>query len=164
MRTSYLHRFLGTKNYRRTILRFCRAIKASGLNFDAIAYRGQSGALIAAPVALFLKKHLILVRKEDECSHSSYSVEGCTKNYCRYIIVDDLISCGNTVQHIYSKVADKLYFPDLVAVFVCSGHPADIRYAIGVNEWDFPIHCLSQRRIYRQRKKQNSIEFEKFPR
>jgi hypoxanthine phosphoribosyltransferase len=72
--------------------------------FDAIAYRGASGAITASIIAYKLKKPLILVRKpEDNKGHSPYSVEG-PKVVKRYLIVDDFMSSGSTYEAIRNAI------------------------------------------------------------
>ena len=65
------------------------------VEFDAVAFRGMSGALVAPAVAMRLKKTLLMVRKDIANTHSSKLVEG--KVETAYIIVDDLISSGQTI-------------------------------------------------------------------
>jgi orotate phosphoribosyltransferase len=72
--------------------------------FEAIAFRGMSGALIAPMVAEAMNKQLILVRK-GESSHSDHEVEGYRIALdTHYIILDDLISSGETVKVIVEKI------------------------------------------------------------
>src|SRR5271166_4732220 len=71
--------------------------------FDAIAFRGLSGSLVAPIVALRLKKTLLAVRKDTSDSHSSYMVEGDLAAK-RYVIVDDFIAGGSTVYNIMKEV------------------------------------------------------------
>src|SRR4051812_10409313 len=59
----------------------------SRYDFDAIAFRGLSGALFAPTVAMKMGKTLIAVRKKSTI-HSSRIVEG-DYNARRYIILDD---------------------------------------------------------------------------
>jgi len=78
--------------------------KHHGDTFDAIAYRGASGAIIASIIAHQLKKPLILVRKpEDTKGHSPYSLEG-PKSVKRYLIVDDFMSSGKTYEAIREAI------------------------------------------------------------
>jgi orotate phosphoribosyltransferase-like protein len=72
--------------------------------FDAIAFRGLSGALIAPIVAMEMDKTLLAVRKREEHRHSEMVVEG-DLNAKRYVILDDLVSMGTTVKAIISEVA-----------------------------------------------------------
>lgn len=68
------------------------------LKFDAIAFRGQSGAGVAYPVSIQTGVPLVLVRK-NESSHG-YDIEGPNKIVKRYIIIDDFVSTGATVRAI----------------------------------------------------------------
>lgn len=79
-----------------------KLIRESGIKFDAIAVRGNSGLLLGPLVATVLNKGLILVRKDCQ-SHASYTVEGCTE-VKRYIIVDDLIESGKTIKEMRDKI------------------------------------------------------------
>jgi adenine/guanine phosphoribosyltransferase-like PRPP-binding protein len=75
-----------------------------GKRFDSLAFRGMSGAVIAPPVAIALKKHLIMVRKPEEPTHSDFPVEG-NINSRKYIIIDDFMSSGKTARAIIEAVA-----------------------------------------------------------
>jgi adenine/guanine phosphoribosyltransferase-like PRPP-binding protein len=77
----------------------------SDKSFEAIAFSGNSGALLAAPLALALDKGLILVRKPDTECHSDYKVEGL-KEASTYIIVDDFVASGSTVEFIRRRVEE----------------------------------------------------------
>ena len=71
---------------------------------EAIAFRGMSGALIASPVAVRLQKSLILVRKPNDGSHSSYKVESCKVEPKNYVILDDFVSSGKTANAIIKAI------------------------------------------------------------
>jgi len=76
--------------------------------FDAIAFRGNSGALIAPTLALALDKTMLMIRKNCPCgihsfSHSSHEVEG-DYGAKTYIIADDIISSGTTAQAIVEEI------------------------------------------------------------
>jgi adenine/guanine phosphoribosyltransferase-like PRPP-binding protein len=79
------------------------------LQFDAIAFRGMSGCLFAAPLAYALGKPMILVRKKCKCgkaqSHSNMNVEG-DRAALTYIIVDDFTCSGNTVREIHKAISN----------------------------------------------------------
>lgn len=78
-----------------------RALKK--IEFDAIAFTGLSGAVLASAVALKLNKLLYCVRKQGENRHSDYDVEG-PLGALRYIIIDDLIQTGGTLRRIIKQV------------------------------------------------------------
>lgn len=70
---------------------------------DAIAFRGMSGALIGPSIALRLNKSMILIRKDNDNSHSGMNAEG-DPTARTYIIVDDFQSSGSTAKEIFKGV------------------------------------------------------------
>ena len=74
------------------------------VEFDTLAFRGMSGAFLGPTLALRLNKSMILVRKEDDDSHSFHKVEG-NKLASRYVIVDDFVCSGDTQKAIIDAVA-----------------------------------------------------------
>jgi len=91
------------------------------VKFDAIAFRGMSGAAIAYPVSAIAGYHLIGVRKRRK-SHGG-NVEGSeNRNIRRYIILDDFVAGGDTVRAIVRAVEkeqsyyDEEDFPKCVGV------------------------------------------------
>ncbi len=70
------------------------------LKFDAIVFRGNSGAAIAFPVSVATGIPVVLVRKEG--SHGS-KIEGSC-NVSKYIILDDFISSGDTMRKILNEM------------------------------------------------------------
>lgn len=74
------------------------------LDFDVVVFRGFSGAIIGAPVALQLKKDWALVRKPNDASHTSNRIEGSV--WGRYVIVDDFIDSGKTMRAILETVKE----------------------------------------------------------
>jgi adenine/guanine phosphoribosyltransferase-like PRPP-binding protein len=99
----YLRNLLPTDALRKTIEAAVRVLELR--DFDAIAFQGMSGALIAPALALKLDKNLLMVRKQGNNTHSTYSVEGDAAAE-RYVIVDDLVDTGSTVMRIIQKVAE----------------------------------------------------------
>jgi len=71
--------------------------------FEAIAFTGLSGSVLAGAVALEMDKYLYCVRKSNESRHSEYQVEGPSTGL-RYIILDDFICTGSTVDRIIELV------------------------------------------------------------
>ena len=100
--------------------------------FDAIAFRGLSGALIAPSVADQLGKKLIAIRKPDDGSHGT-SVEGETSE-TQYIILDDFVSSGSTVRAIIDAITSnaraKNSFPLAVLTYRKGWHEDGIRCKI----------------------------------
>lgn len=101
----YLNQFDSIAKYKSIVKKVCRLIRQSKIEFSHIAVAGVSGMTIGGPVALRLKKNLIVVRKEEDC-HSDCQVEGIPANNKQfgYIIIDDCIDSGKTVFNIYSAI------------------------------------------------------------
>jgi orotate phosphoribosyltransferase len=94
----YLKDILDNVRLKKIISHLTKIIKRKvGLdNFDAIMYRGMSGAGVATTIGYLLNKPLIMVRKETNNCHSHALIEGAIKAN-RVIIIDDCISTGNTL-------------------------------------------------------------------
>jgi hypothetical protein len=99
----YMRAVVITDNLRQNVKNCVRALRK--MEFDAIAFRGMSGALLAPAVALSMKKNLLMVRKPADDSHSMMMVEG-DKAARRYVIIDDLISTGATVRTIFKEIRE----------------------------------------------------------
>jgi orotate phosphoribosyltransferase-like protein len=74
-------------------------IKQKQLKFDAILVTGVSGIIMGSIVARLLRKHLTIVRKSNDGSHSTYFVENFRAN-SSYIFLDDLIASGETYYNV----------------------------------------------------------------
>jgi hypothetical protein len=71
-------------------------------DFDAVAFRGMSGALVGPCIAMLMNKSMIMVRKHADC-HSDICVEG-DKAARHYVIADDFQSTGRTARTIVREV------------------------------------------------------------
>jgi len=71
-----------------------------------LAVRGTSGTAIGGAVSLVSDLPLVVVRKEEDDSHAKHygTVQGMRGTGGYYVIVDDLVDSGNTVQVIASTV------------------------------------------------------------
>jgi phosphoribosylpyrophosphate synthetase len=76
------------------------------LDIDAIAFCGSSGCAIAFNLAAKHKIPLMYVRKKDEKSHSTSRVECNDKKVevKKYLIVDDFVDRGRTVDYITENI------------------------------------------------------------
>lgn len=77
------------------------------VSFDAIAFTGVSGALLAPPIARECGAGLILVRKAQDNSHAGIALEGALDAET-YIIVDDFVSSGDTVRNIIESITKNI--------------------------------------------------------
>ena len=118
MSSEYLRDPLCGKKLRKIAKAISRSVKKSGLEFDSIAFRGMSGALLAPTVASLLEKPLLLVRKGKTSRHSKRSVEGYIGKGCSYIIIDDFIFSGETVKEIQQEINDECDDTECVGIFL----------------------------------------------
>lgn len=74
--------------------------------FDSIAVQGTSGLVIGAPVALAMRKPLVIVREDTElqCYHSQ-DVENARNAGERVLFLDDQISSGATLADVRRKLS-----------------------------------------------------------
>jgi orotate phosphoribosyltransferase len=72
--------------------------------FQAIAFCGSSGAAAAYIAGVALQVPVIYVRKPKETAHGSNLESNATKQIKSYVIVDDFICSGNTIDHIINKI------------------------------------------------------------
>lgn len=78
------------------------AITESKIKYDAIAFRGVSGAAVGFPLSYLLKKPIICLRKAGS-SHCPYPYEGVV-GVKSYIIVDDFVDTGKSIKDIVEMI------------------------------------------------------------
>lgn len=78
------------------------------LKFDAIAFSGFSGSSIAFPVSVVTGLPLLAVRKDTDDSHHKrgYGVLEGAIDAKSYVILDDFISGGSTMERIISRIEE----------------------------------------------------------
>lgn len=105
VQSSHMRSTLIQENLRSTTAKIVKALKEfdKEVPFDAIAFRGMSGAMLAGILSYRLKKDLLLVRKPEDSTHSPYKVEG-NHGAEKYVIVDDIVSSGATVKNIVQSI------------------------------------------------------------
>lgn len=102
--------------------------RLKGVEFDAVAVTGVSGIAFGAVLAFALKKHLVVVRKEESPpSHSWKPVEGPVK-VTNYLFVDDLVDSGDTFRRVVAAVAKRYPAAHRVGVLCYhqTPHEADV--------------------------------------
>lgn len=97
-KSAYLSSVLDPRRLKVVVKLLVKVIKRKvGLdNFDAIAYRGMSGAGVATTLGYLFGKPLLLVRKGNVSCHTSRRTEGAVKAE-RILVVDDCIATGETL-------------------------------------------------------------------
>ena len=91
--------------------------------YDTIAFTGQSGSALAYILAHSLNKKMICVRKDSDNSHyftdSGNNFEGYV-NAKKYIIVDDFICSGESIDKIVQTVQAKIPKAKCVGILLYS--------------------------------------------
>lgn len=126
---SYLKPLFDVKAYPKIVETVAAFIARTPISYEAIAFRGMSGALLVPALCAKLGKPMIMVRKkikgEYEHTHSAFITEGPTQGL-HYIIVDDLIASGSTMNSIiealpHSKCVGIFLWLDNEAIFSPAG-------------------------------------------
>lgn len=91
----------------------------SDVDFEAFAFCGMSGALIAPLLSYKMKKELLLVRKPSDTTHSIYLVEG-NLSVSKVIIVDDCVDSGKTVTRIVARIRSYTQMTDPAGLLLYS--------------------------------------------
>ncbi len=73
-------------------------------SIDALAYTGSSGAAAAYVLGTALDLPVVYVRKKDENSHGKRVEANTDEPIKNYLIIDDFISSGTTVENIVSGI------------------------------------------------------------
>lgn len=101
----YLQAALHPKSFKSIINTLAEELKPFKDKFDTIVFTGSSGCMVGPALASKMNKQMLLVRKENDNSHSSYLCEGYYE-LSNYIIIDDLISTCRTIRRIVGRIID----------------------------------------------------------
>jgi adenine/guanine phosphoribosyltransferase-like PRPP-binding protein len=115
---------LNHKNRNKIIIKAVCDLRKITKDFDSIACCGTSGLMVVPQISEILDKHIVIVRK-GERSYSDFIVEGVAPY--RYIIIDDLICSGDTINHINRQI--KTEHPRAICVGVYCYMPEECAYA-----------------------------------
>lgn len=86
------------------------------VDFSAIAVSGVSGLILSGHLSIELDVALIVVRKTMEGTHSKNKVEGPMEG--RYIIFDDLICTGKTVERMIEDISNSNPYAEHVGTYL----------------------------------------------
>lgn len=124
--TSYLRTVFNPEVFPITIAKTLETAKLlwKEYGFDTIAFCGVSGAAMAFVLAHEMRIPLLCVRKRGENSHfddgDRRHLEGNT-GVKKYLIVDDFISSGRTVNYIMDTIHQDIPNAECVAMLMYSG-------------------------------------------
>ena len=124
---------------KQTIAKALKTLRAfrKRVNFDAIAFRGMSGAILAPILADRLNVKLLVVRKEEEKTHSDFYVEGSDTPE-KYVIVDDFVSSGDTIRITVRDIADNFPQAKFVGLYLYQSNVYNDGCARSLLDENFP--------------------------
>ena len=90
-----------------------------GVEFDTIVVTGVSGLVFGIPLAQRMNKHIAIVRKDKDGTHSHKSIEATVTRaeFGRWLFVDDLIDTGKTEKRVKAKIKEHT---DGIAIYIGS--------------------------------------------
>ncbi len=116
---SYLSPYLSGKSINETVEKIETEFPFLKEDCDTLAVRGNSGLLIGSVLASKWDKDLIIVRKDEESSHSDEQVEGWGYEQ-KILIVDDFIETGSTIGAIYESLMNSCDSPTILGILLYS--------------------------------------------
>lgn len=91
-------------------------IKAANLDFDVVVCSGLSGVLVAPQIAEALGKDIMIVRK-GETSHGKPIEKDYDTLAHRYLIIDDFVETGETIDRIRRELSEFANYSKCVGVY-----------------------------------------------
>jgi adenine/guanine phosphoribosyltransferase-like PRPP-binding protein len=136
--TNYLINVLTPSRHKKKLSTATRIIRASDEKWDAIVCMGNSGTLFAGGLSVRLGLPIILVRKPQENTHSTYLVEGLFSGK-QLLFIDDFISSGKTLMTASNMIKDK--FGKKCKITHAYFYRSDSLYQVrnGKLQWDVPV-------------------------
>lgn len=97
-----------------------KTLRENGIDFDCIIVTGLSGVVVGAPLALRLRKNLLVLRKDKEDSHDAPGAllgAALLDHSSRVLFVDDFISGGTTLRRCEKALEESKSLATLVGTF-----------------------------------------------
>ena len=128
IQTSYLRSVYETKLFQKTVDKAIQEADAllQKYQFDTVAFTGTSGAAMAYILAYKLNLQLLCVRKKTDGSHFHKSYPFSDRGWVcegnlgskRYLIVDDFITSGGTINYIVDSIQKEAPFAQCVSMLM----------------------------------------------
>lgn len=118
---AYLRSVFAPDALDRTARRAVKTLRPFAGRFDAIAFTGHSGTIVAPLVAVRLHKPMVLVRKPGSEGHMmAYEsrVQGASAQGLRYLILDDVVSTGATVRRVIQELSENRAASEFAGLYV----------------------------------------------
>jgi hypothetical protein len=114
--SEYLHLVFDPEEYKETLVSVMNCLET--IEYEAIAFRGSSGAAVAFPLSLLVDKPLIQIRKNT--GHHAKSLYEGVYGIKSYVIVDDFMESGETIVSVVKQV-EKFHRTDNYLPPKCNG-------------------------------------------
>ena len=116
--------------------------------FDTIAFSGMSGAAMAYILAHWMDMPLLCVRRKEDGSHRrsllpNQLLEG-NFGVRKYLIVDDFIDTGSTVNYIIESIAREIPTAKCVSMLMYAGS-GTVPYNYKHTTWTEPVKVVSSK-------------------
>lgn len=95
---------LNHKERNRIIIKAVCDLRKIANDFDSISCCGVSGLMVVPQIAELLNKNILIIRKNEK-RYSEFRTEGIAP--LRYVVIDDLICSGTTINHITNIIKDE---------------------------------------------------------
>ena len=122
---SHLHRFFEPKILKKTVNGISSKMKKfkKDIPFDYVCLTGISGAAIGFPVCVRMGYNPLFIRKSQDKTHSSFMIEGYVEKLkenenIKYVIIDDLIDSGKTINRIIKTMKNAFNHSECVGIFL----------------------------------------------
>jgi hypothetical protein len=116
--SGYLHKILDADCLKREVSAAIEILRS--VNFDAIAVIGSSGTIFGGALSYATGKPLILVRKENDASHSNFQAEG-DPVLRTYLFVDDTVATGASRSKVKWSIRHEFPHMEYVGTYTYQG-------------------------------------------
>jgi orotate phosphoribosyltransferase len=115
---------LNHKERNRIIIKAVCDLRKISNDFDSIACCGVSGLMVVPQIAELLNKNILIIRKNEK-RYSEFRTEGIAP--LRYVVIDDLICSGTTVNHIIRIIKEE--YPRAKSIGIYCYLPQECAYS-----------------------------------
>lgn len=128
MQTSYLQHVFDPALFQRSVDKTLAAAERlqKCYGYDTIVFSGMSGAAMAFMLSHWMNVPLLCVRKKGDSSHYVSStrryLEGNAQDVRKYLIIDDFISSGATVQYMIDTIKEANYSAECVGMLMYASY------------------------------------------
>lgn len=136
VRSSFMTSVFDAGRREEAILNATVALSSLPLNNLTLVGTGLSGAMMLTLLSHHTKTPCTLVRKKNSSSHSNLEIEG-EMDFDDYVIIDDQIDTGATIEHITNVIKSKNPRARLAGILLYECHNYDAEH----EDWGDRFDC-----------------------